>query len=269
MDKNLPIGILDSGVGGLTVLKQTENILPRENIIYLGDTKRMPYGNKTTDEIIMLANRMISFLESQNVKAILLACNTISSHIEKLSSNVPLFSIVKAGSKYAIKKSYEKNDNLIGLIATKATVKSKSYEKEIKKTNIDIEIISNDSARLPKVIDSQIENKPLLNSLIKECIEPIIEKNNNVSNLILGCSHFPIIEKEINDIYKNLTLLDPAEQMVYDLKEYLKVNDLLKSDEDSHKSLYTTADILEFVSYIKRLKINIDKLEKIKLFPDD
>ncbi|WP_290773381.1 glutamate racemase [Anaerofustis sp.] len=269
MNKNLPIGILDSGVGGLTVLKQTEKLLPKENIIYIGDTKRMPYGNKSTDEIIYFANKMIAFLESQNVKAILLACNTISSHIEKLTSNVPLFSIVEAGSEYALQKCKEDNDKLIGLIATKATVESGSYNKEINKSNTDIKIISNDSTRLPKVIDSQIENKPLLNTLIKECIEPILNKNKNVSKLILGCSHFPIIENEIKNIYKNLTLLDPAEQMVKNVKNYLKEKNLLKYTKQSHKSLYTTADILEFVSYIKRLKINIDKLEKIKLFEDD
>ena len=101
------IGILDSGVGGLTVFKQTERLLPNENIIYLGDTKRMPYGNKSEEEIIILANKMISYLEEQDVKAVLLACNTISSHIEKLTSKVPIFSIVKAGSELAAKKSSE------------------------------------------------------------------------------------------------------------------------------------------------------------------
>ena len=269
MNKNQPIGILDSGVGGLTVFKQTERLLPNENIIYLGDTKRMPYGNKAKEEIIMLANKMISYLEEQGVKAVLLACNTISSHIDKLTSTVPIFSIVKAGSELAIKKCDETNDALIGLIATKATVNSGSYNKEIHKINKDINIISNDSTRLPKVIDSQIENKPLLNQLIKECIKPIIDKDKNVKNLILGCSHFPIIEKEINDIYNDLTLLDPAEQMVENVRMYLKDKNLLKNSGTSHKTLYTTADILEFVSYIKRLKINIDKLEKIKLFEND
>ena len=269
MNKNQPIGILDSGVGGLTVFKQTERLLPNENIIYLGDTKRMPYGNKSEKEIIMLANKMIRYLEEQGVKAVLLACNTISSHIDKLTSTVPIFSIVKAGSQLAIKKCDETDDDLIGLIATKATVNSGSYNKEINKINKDINIISNDSTRLPKVIDSQIENKPLLNQLIKECIEPILDKDKNVKNLILGCSHFPIIEKEINDIYNELTLLDPAEQMVENVRMYLKDKNLLKNSGTSHKTLYTTADILEFVSYIKRLKINIDKLEKIKLFEND
>ena len=269
MSNNLPIGILDSGVGGLTVFKQTEKLLPNENIIYIGDTKRMPYGNKSKEDIIKYANAMIAFLEKHHVKAVLLACNTISSHIKSLNANVPLFSIVKAGSEYALKKCEEENDNLIGLIATKATVESGSYNKEIHKVNENIKIISNDSTRLPKVIDSQIENRPLLNELIKECIQPIVDQNKDVSKLILGCSHFPIIESEINEIYKNLTLLDPAEQMVRNVKKYLEDYDFLNETKESYKSLYTTADILEFVSYIKRLKIKIDKLEKIKLFEDD
>lgn len=269
MDRKQPIGILDSGVGGLTVFRQTERLLPGENVIYIGDTKRMPYGNRSREEIIKYANRMISFLEGENVKAILLACNTISSHIDALSSNVPLFSIVKAGSEFAANKSRADGDDLIGIIATKATVEAGSYDRAIHALNRNIRIISNDSTKLPKVIDSQIENRPLLNSLIKECIQPIIDADENVRNLVLGCSHFPIIEKEINEIYENLCLLDPAEQMVYNLRDYMAANNLLNHSREPRKALYTTADILEFVSYIKRLKINIDKLEKIKLFEDD
>ena len=269
MDRTQPVGILDSGVGGLTVFRQTERLLPGENVVYIGDTKRMPYGNRSTEEIIAFADRMIEFLEGENVKAILLACNTISSHMDRLTSKVPLFSIVEAGSEYALNKSRADRDNLIGLIATKATVEAKSYEKTIHSHNKDIKIVSNDSTKLPKVIDSQIENRPLLDSLIKECIQPIVDKNPKVRNLVLGCSHFPIIEKEINEIYSDLCLLDPAEQMVYNLRDYLAVNHLINNSRENRKCLYTTADIMEFVSYIKRLNINIDKLEKIRLFEND
>ena len=269
MDRNRPIGILDSGVGGLTVFRQTERLLPTESVVYIGDTKRMPYGNRTPEEIIRYANRMIAFLEEEGVKAVLLACNTISSYIDRLESNVPLFSIVKAGSEFAVNKSRADESELVGLIATKATVDAGSYDRTIHSMNPKIEIVANDSTRLPKVIDSQIENRPLLDSLIKDCIQPIMDENPKVRNLILGCSHFPIIEKEINEIYPELTLLDPAEQMVYNLRDYLAENRLICSQRDGRKSLYTTADILEFVSYIKRLSIKIDKLEKIKLFSDD
>jgi len=266
MDKYSAIGVLDSGVGGLTVLKELEKSLPSENKIYFGDSLRMPYGNKSEEEIIFLANEMISFLEKRNVKVILLACNTISSYIDKISSNVPLFSIVKSGSK-AIYESHTKNT--VGLIATKATVNSKSYERELYKLKKDIKIISKDSTKLPKVIDKQIENTPLLNDLIKECIDPILKEDKNIKELVLGCSHFPIIEKEIKAIYKDLTLLDPAKKMVEDTMDYLKKEHLLNDSTDKRTSLYTTEDILEFVAYIKRLSLNIDKLEKVKLLKDD
>ncbi len=265
LDKNLPIGILDSGVGGLSVLKQVENKLGKENIIYFGDSIRMPYGNKTKEEIIEYANKMIEFLQEEGCKVILLACNTISSYINELRHNVPVFSIIKAGA-VASKVCTREN---IGLIATKATVESDSYNKEIKELMPTLNVISKDSTKLPKVIDSQIDNVVLLEILIKECIDPILEEDDNISHLILGCSHFPIIKNEINNIYENINLIDPAISMVDMAEEYLRENNLLKEDEGSKKVLYTTADILEFVSYIKRLSINIDKLEKVKLFESD
>lgn len=268
MDKNSPIGILDSGVGGLTVFRETERLLPNESIIYIGDSKRMPYGNNEKEDIIKFANKMIEFLESQGAKTILLACNTISSHIDSLKSNVPLFSIVKAGSEYAVEECEKDNDKVLGLIATKATVESASYEKEIESLNKSLKVISKDSTKLPKVIDSQLNNILLLEHLIKECINPIVKEDKNITKLILGCSHFPIISNEIRSIYTNLTLLDPAKKMVENVQKYLEKGCLL-SDTKSHKSLYTTEDILEFVAYIKRLEINIDKLEKIKLFETD
>ena len=260
-EKNKPIGILDSGVGGLTAVVPVQKLLPNESIIYLGDSLRMPYGNKHPDEITELAGSLIDFLEKQGVKAILLACNTISAHIEKLKSSVRLISIIDAGAAAAAETVKEP---AAGLIATYATVQSGMYEKKISQKCPSLEIISNSSASLPKIIDSQLENLDLLNENIREIIDPILLSSSEIKSLILGCSHFPIIKNEINDLYPQINLIDPAEKQAEILKKYLTENDLL-SDKEPTLTLYTTAETYEFAAAVKRLHLDIDALIKVSL----
>ncbi len=261
MTRNLPIGILDSGVGGLTAMSPMQEILPDESVIYFGDSLRMPYGNRTKEEIVFYAQKMIDYLEDKGVKAILLACNTISSHIESLHSGVKLFSIVDAGC-IAAKESLKKNS--LGIIATCATVESGVYENKLKDICPDVKLSINSSSSLPKVIDSQIENTLLLHEKIKECIDPIVTSDAGVEDLILGCSHFPIIRDEINSLYPELNLIDPAIKQVEMLKEYLIDNSLTNISKRTI-TLYTTAETYEFAAAIKRLKLEIDTLMKVEL----
>jgi len=256
-----PIGIIDSGVGGLTVLKKVDSMLPDVSVIYFGDTKRMPYGNRTKEEIVEYANAMIAFLEKRGVKAVLLACNTISSYIDELTSNVELFSIVEAGIR-SIKNNTEDS---IGLIATCATVESGSYQREAKKAGCDKKIIGSSSSTLPRIIDSNIDDKRLLTEKIKECIDPIIEKNENVRHIILGCSHFPIVKNEIEQIYPQIDFIDPASKQVDMLKEKFEI----EKSSTKRIDLFTTAETYEFAAMIKRLGLEVDSLIKVKLYEND
>ncbi len=260
------IGVMDSGVGGLTAVKQIQQMLPNENIIYFGDSLRMPYGNRTYQEVVEYANAIIEFLEKKEVKAIVIACNTVSSQITKLQAKVPLFGIVEYGCQEAAEVA--KGEKTIGLIATVATVKSGIYEKTMKKIAPDKKIIANDSSRLPKVINSQMENAILLYMLIKESIDPIYKED--VQTLILGCSHFPIIEKEIKTLYPSLRLIDPAVRQIKELKKYLEQNHMQNDKQGAkYTHLYTTADMFEYVASIKRLELKLNKLEEVKLFLND
>lgn len=261
MTRNLPIGIIDSGVGGLTAMSPMQRYLPDESVIYFGDSMRMPYGNRTKEEIIFYAQKMIDYLEDKGVKAILIACNTISCHIGELRSGVKLFSIVEAGCAAAQKSVKNKS---LGIIATCATVDSGVYEKNFAELCPEISLTLNSSKSLPKIIDSQIENVSLLNENIRECIDPILEKDPSITDLILGCSHFPIISEEINAIYPQLNLIDPAIMQVEMLREYLTENDLTNLSKRTI-TLYTTAETYEFAAAIKRLKLEIDTLMKVEL----
>lgn len=264
-NKNLPIGVMDSGVGGLTVVKELINTLPCEDILYFGDSKRMPYGNKTADEIIYLANKIIAFLEDKGVKGILLACNTVSSQIQHLRSNVPIFGIIEAGCQAVIEISKEQK---VGLIATVATVKSRVYEDTLKDLAPDKRIVSNDSTKLPKIINDNLECRELLNIHIKECIDPIV-KDGNVHELILGCSHFPIIQKEIEELYPKLKLINPASKQVEMIYKYLEANHLLSDGQSTTTEIFATDGLGEFSGILHRLDIRDYILKQAKLFEED
>jgi glutamate racemase len=188
MDKTLPVGMIDSGVGGLTALAQVRRLLPGESIIYIGDSKRMPYGNRTPEEIVAYANKMISFLEERHVKVILLACNTISTNLDRLKSGVRLISVIEAGAEAlcAAQKTAK-----FGMIATYATVRGGMYEKEVARRNPALRLVSNSSRSLPKIIDSQLENIALIEDNIRACIDPILKGHAGIEKILLGCSISP------------------------------------------------------------------------------
>lgn len=252
MEKTAPIGVIDSGVGGLTVAKQLMKALPNEEVIYFADSANMPYGNRSKEEIIGLASKMINFVEEKNVKAVLVACNTISSFIDEIKSETKLISIVKAGVDEAARES-EKNE-CVGVMATKATVESRAYEKENERTGNRLRLITNASVSLPKVIDRELENTSLLTEKIRECVDPIMEKDASITKLILGCSHFPIIKEEISALYPHLTLIDPAMNQVEVLRKYLRENNALNNNRRAGKiMLYTSGCESEFELTLQKI----------------
>ncbi|NLW69913.1 MAG: glutamate racemase [Eubacteriaceae bacterium] len=260
MDNNSPIGILDSGVGGLTAADCVSRLLPDESIVYFGDGANMPYGNKSREEIIRLANRMIYYLEGRGVKMILLACNTISSLKSSLSCGVPSIDIVSAGA--AAVGQIAGAGETVGLIATKATVDCKAYDKAVGSLGKGITLISNASTSLPKIIDSQLENASLLDEKIRECIDPIV-LSGRVTKLILGCSHFPIIREEISLIYPELELIDPAEMQAKMLKDYLSKEGKAALPGKREVKLYTSGPPTEFDATLRRLAIAPDDIESV------
>lgn len=265
LSRKQPVGVMDSGVGGLTVVKEITKLLPGEDVIYFGDSKRMPYGNRSEEEIVHLANAIISFLEKKGVKAILLACNTVSSQIEKLEHTVPLFGIIEAGCIAVLEKSAARE---IGLIATVATVKSGVYDKTLERLDKDRKFLSNDSRKLPQVINDQLRHRYLLDKHIHECIDPILEQGN-IQELVLGCSHFPIIEKEIEEIYPRLHLINPANKQVQILTDHLDESSLRNEGESGHLTIYTTARLMEFKETLSRLGLEEYTLEIAALLEED
>lgn len=261
---NRAIGLLDSGVGGFTVLKELQENLKNENFIYIGDSKNLPYGEKSNEEIVNLVNDCIKFLESKNVKFIVLACNTASSLINQLDSNVPLFSIVDAGCRAVLDLN---NENNIGLIATRATVNNKAYDKILSTYTNDQSFISYGTPNLARVINNQLDEIQLLKKNIEEAINPILEIYP-VKYLLLGCTHFPIVSQTIKEMYPELTLINPAKKEIEILDNFLEENKLSSYEKRKDDQIYINGndqDLIRSQNLLEELKIKYKELNLIEL----
>ena len=242
----MSIGIFDSGVGGLTVLKEVRNVLPNEKIIYLGDTARVPYGEKTKDLIVRYSKQIVEFLIEEKVDAIVVACNTATSlALDELN------------------KTFK--TPIIGVIGTKATINSKKYETEIKKRNHEIEVYSKSCPLFVPAIEEGIIKGKLINQMVQMYLDDFKDK---IDSLILGCTHYPLLKETISSIYPNIKIVDPAKDTAQDLKEILIKENLLKNDaEKGHEVEYFVTDGQDKFKEIgiMFLNENIDHVNLIKL----
>ena len=234
-----PIGLIDSGMGGLTVAKELHSLLPHEDIIYLGDSANCPYGNKPKDEILALTHNMLKFLESKDVKMALVACNTISALFEEYCHAYP-FPVVSIILPMA-KTIAEMNINSVGLIATMFTVKMGRYDAEIKRLRQDIEVYSQGSQNLAGYVDSGQLDSP---ELIGE-VSSLAAKFNGLElkHIILGCTHYPIVEHVFKKAAPSYVYLNPAKSQAKESMQILCEKDLMNPQETKGKcTVYTTGD---------------------------
>jgi glutamate racemase len=228
--KNRPIGIFDSGVGGLTVVKSLLARLPGESFVYYGDTAHVPYGTKKREELCKYATDIISFLLSCEVKTIVVACNTSSSvtlpEIEK-TCPVPIVGVVKPGARVAARAT---SNGKIGVIATQATVDSGSYSVNIKAMDSRHEIFSVVCPRLVPLVEAGMLEGPEIHQAVKEYIAPLL--NQGIDTLVMGCTHYPFLASVISDIVGNgVTLVDPAAETIEELIRMLEKNDILNDKQ--------------------------------------
>ena len=214
--KNNPIGVFDSGLGGLTAIKVIKEIMPHENVVYFGDTKRVPYGVKSKTDIIQYTNQDISFLKSQNSKIIISACGTASSYLSD-SDNI-------VGVIYpACKKAFEiSNNKRIGIIGTTAAIESNSYLNQIKKISDETFVLQKSCPMFVPLIERGIThlNNNLLHNVTKFYLKDFVGK---IDTLILGCTHYPLIKETINDFFDGtVNLINPGKEAAILVKKILK-----------------------------------------------
>lgn len=257
-----PIGIFDSGVGGLTFAKEIKALLPQENIIYYGDTKHLPYGDKSKEAIVRFSEKITEFLLEQNCKAVLIACNSATANALKevkdlVAERVPVVDVI---SPVAEKVAFEIHTN-VGVIATKATVNTGLYRKSIRKYNKFIKVDELATPLLVPAIEEGFRNHPITHAILYHYLSN--NKLKNIETLILGCTHYPLLLGEIKQYYGNrVRVIDSPNIVVNELRHILgKYNLLNTSSEQSDYQFYLSDITKNFENIAKKFFGNSIKLE--------
>ncbi len=229
-DREAPIGVFDSGIGGLTVVKEIMNQIPNEKIIYFGDTARVPYGNKSKETVTRYSRQIVRFLETNGVKAIVVACNTASAfaldELEK-KSEIPMIGVVKPGAKVAAEAT---RNGKIGIIGTEGTVSSGLYTEYIQNLNNKAEVIGKACPLFVPLVEEGLLEDPVTDEIAKRYLNELIDID--IDTLILGCTHYPLIRTTVGKIMgKQVKLVNPAYETARELKEMLTENNLLNQRE--------------------------------------
>ncbi|MBU4343339.1 MAG: glutamate racemase [Candidatus Omnitrophica bacterium] len=248
---NRPIGIFDSGVGGLTVVREVMKALPNEKIVYLGDTARVPYGTKSNETIKRFSIENAEFLSRFKVKLIIVACNSASSialPALKKRFKIPIIGVIKPGAKKAA--SITRN-NRIGVIGTPTTVKSKAYDREIKLISRNRKIVSRACPLFVPLAEEGWLNGKITTDIVKKYLEPL--KKNKIDTLVLGCTHYPLLRGVISKVVgKNVRIVDSASSVAGEVRAILERQDrLAKTKRPAHRFFATDA-VEQFVKVGER-----------------
>lgn len=261
------IGVIDSGIGGFSVARKVQEILPHENLIYFGDGFNTPYGNHTADEILTMTRYMLKFMKEKNVKALLVACNTISCLIESYRGDMEgctVLSVVEAGS-YAVQERQLKK---VGIISTCFTANSKCYPDLLAKIAPTTEVISHGCPDLANLVERYVgipEGQELIENDLKLNLDSLVNEEK-VEQVVLGCTHYPLVSDTIHRLYPDLTLIDPAVQMAYFLKSYLERNELANTNSElGNLDIFTTGSVPEYA--MKANKVGLNPITSIQHVP--
>lgn len=241
-DPGAPIGIFDSGIGGLTVVKKVMEVLPDEDIIYFGDTARVPYGIKSSNTVKQYAVQITDFLVQKKVKMILIACNTVTAaadqEVKNAAGTIPVLEVIEAGSKAAI--AIPPLKKRIAVIGTMATVSAGAYQKTLTKMDPEVQVFSKACSLLvPLAEEGWVDNEVALLTL-NHYLEDI--RSMDLDALILGCTHYPLFRKSIEKVLNNpeIQIIDSAESIASMAKEVLTKMNLLDTPHNRTFDCYVT-----------------------------
>lgn len=218
---NAPIGVFDSGVGGLTVAREIMRQLPNERIVYFGDTARVPYGSKSPEIITRYSRQIVRFLQTQQVKAIVIACNSASAcALEALEeeTELPIIDVVRPGAKTALETT---RNGKIGVIATEATISSGIYKRYIEESDRSVSVISKACPLFVPLVEEGLWEDPVTDEIARRYLSELID--SGIDTLILGCTHYPLIRSTVGKIMgEAVSLVNPAYETARALKRLLE-----------------------------------------------
>lgn len=230
LTKEAPIGVFDSGVGGLTVVREIMRQIPNEKIVYFGDTARVPYGSKSKETVTRYSKQIVRFLQTHHVKTIVVACNTASAYalddLEK-EINLPVIGVVKPGAKVAAEVT---QNGKVGVIGTEATIGSRIYSQYIEELKPDVRISEKACPLFVPLVEEGLLQDPVTNEIAKRYLAELIDID--IDTLILGCTHYPLIRSTIGRVMgEGVTLVNPAFETARELRELLLAQGLLNDRE--------------------------------------
>ena len=265
--RNNPVGILDSGIGGFSVVKQVQRLLPEEDIIYFGDGAHIPYGNHSEQTIVAMARYMFEFMERRQVKALLVACNTISCVVDQCRDAVscPTINAVQAGADAVSGLNVEK----VGVISTVFTHNSRCYPQRILEKNPQkMVVLSCGCPDLARLVEHNLGNPEGMaeveENLHKELDHMVLV--DRIQCCVLGCTHYPLVIDSIRKLYPELSLIDTAQQMALELKGYLEREKLERnSGVPGRLSIYTTGDVAEYA--LRAQQTGLERVDAVTPYP--
>lgn len=250
-----PIGFFDSGVGGLTVLREVMRRLPNESTIYLGDNARAPYGPRSDAEVRRFSAECLDELAARDVKAIVVACNTSSAIALpelRLRYDRPLLGVVRPGATAA---ALATRNQRVGVIATQATVRSRAYFQAIKEEDPFVEVVEHATPRLVPLVEAGQLDGPLVEEVVRESIAPILDAQHGIDTLLLGCTHYPLLAPVIRGIIgSEVAVIDSASATASALAGLLEIHALnAPLDAVAEHVQLTTGDVEAFQAVAGRL----------------
>lgn len=271
-----PIGVIDSGVGGLTVVQELLRQLPNEKLIYLGDTARCPYGPRSEEEVRLFTWEMVQYLLKKNIKMLVIACNTATAFtLKELQEqlDVPVIGVIRPGARAAIKSTTSYH---IGVIGTEGTIRSNAYSKALKKINSDIHVVGLPCPLFVPMVEKGILSGREAKVIVEESLLPLKQKGK-MDVLILGCTHYPLLKDIIQEVMgKNVNIISSSEETARETSTILDVHNILNVvDEKPVHEFYTTGELNNFIELTKKIfmktsfshlkinKVNLDSNEGI------
>ena len=236
-----PIGVFDSGLGGLTAVREIRSILPFENIIYFGDTSRVPYGGRSPEILLKYAKQDVRFLRSFDIKALLVACGTVSSNVLPLlreESEVPILGVVEPACRRAVAATRNRR---VGLIATAASVRSGAYERTIAAMDGAVTVLAKACPLFVPLVENGRYRRgdSVIETVAREYLTPL--KEAGIDTLIMGCTHYPLLEEVVGEIMgPDVTLVDSGAQAARQLKESLTEHDMLCGERQGKIAMYAS-----------------------------
>lgn len=262
MSNPAPVGVFDSGMGGLTVVREMISQLPNESIIYFGDTARVPYGPKSPDTVVRYSREIASYLKDEGVKALVVACNTATAHALpalREEFDLPIVGVIEPGARAAVSATQTKR---VGVIGTAGTIRSRAYEKEIKRLLPDAEVTAQACALFVPLVEEGWIDTEATRAIARNYLAPLVSAE--VDTLVLGCTHYPLMKTVIGNVVgRDVRLIDSAHETAREAGQVLRANSLENERPNDARYRFIASDAPDtFLSLGQRfLGSAIDRVE--------